>query len=539
MAFEAALRLAAEDRPLKGVSFSDVHFDKGLVIPSDDQAVETRLSTRPHEKLPDWYHYTFSEQGKRYEALYNALRTRACRPLNIQSFYDKLQSIGTEYGPTFRNLEEAAAVPGEHSGVGTITIPDTKTVMPHNFEYPHLIHPATLDAIFHLIFVSIGEGNELAETAIPTSLDGIYISTDLPQGAGAKYTGFGRAEPLSRRDSLGTIVVSDRDWTAGPKIIVEGMTVTEVSAGIRDNAPFDVRTAYSCFTADVISKYCFEDPSGFVAQSEWEPNYRDVLKAIEAPVHIFRVFPFLKALTDIAPLFAKWASSGVREMLIESNERMPARIRNARQGHETGVTKAHGSIFTAVLDAPLPDAEKADWSELHDADALNIPWVALEKLAYLRAVNSEGLRLSYGVSQRLAQIASKETLLYRGEHNGRDIEYSIPVGTPMGMSNAINHHNEEAFPDSHAFMPERSLGVDEAQRRRMEACLTSFSKGSRQCLGINLAYCNLYRALFALALRVFPRMRLYETTVDDVRYDLDLFAPMPRKGSNGVRAIIS
>lgn len=42
----------------------------------------------------------------------------------------------------------------------------------------------------------------------------------------------------------------------------------------------------------------------------------------------------------------------------------------------------------------------------------------------------------------------------------------------------------------------------------------------------------------ALTLRVFPRMELYETTADDVRYDHDLMIPMPRKGSKGIRAVI-
>ncbi|PLB39701.1 type I polyketide synthase [Aspergillus candidus] len=257
MAFEAAQRLASPDRALAGVEFCDVHFDKGLVIPSGDQAVETLLATRPHEKLSDWYHYTVysvnedsswtkhswstfslhydgvvsSEQCQRYHRTYKALRSRAAIPLDIPSFYDQLQSIGTEYGPTFRNMVEAAAVPGERSGVGTIAIPNTRAVIPHEFEYPHLIHPATLDAIFHLIFVAMSQGQPLAESAIPTKVDRLFISTDLPTGAGAVYTGYSHTESLSGRDTQGTIVVSDESWPSGPKIIVERMTVTEVSSG--------------------------------------------------------------------------------------------------------------------------------------------------------------------------------------------------------------------------------------------------------------------------------------------------------------------
>lgn len=55
----------------------------------------------------------------------------------------------------------------------------------------------------------------------------------------------------------------------------------------------------------------------------------------------------------------------------------------------------------------------------------------------------------------------------------------------------------------------------------------------------SLALCELHIALAALALRVLPRMRLFETTQDDVVYDHDMFIPMPKPSSNGVRVTIS
>lgn len=53
-----------------------------------------------------------------------------------------------------------------------------------------------------------------------------------------------------------------------------------------------------------------------------------------------------------------------------------------------------------------------------------------------------------------------------------------------------------------------------------------------------LAYCELHLCLAALALRVLPRMRLYETTELDVRYDHDLFVPLTRGDSKGVRVLV-
>lgn len=140
------------------------------------------------------------------------------------------------------------------------------------------------------------------------------------------------------------------------------------------------------------------------------------------------------------------------------------------------------SVVTVYL-LKQPETLARLTKELQDADGLNLSWFSLEKLPYLTAVVTEALRLSYGVSGRLPRVAPTENLLYQGKFRGREIEYVIPPGTPMGMSNAINHHNEDIFPDSHEFKPERWLNIDEAQRFRMENSLTSFSKGSRQCIG--------------------------------------------------------
>lgn len=54
----------------------------------------------------------------------------------------------------------------------------------------------------------------------------------------------------------------------------------------------------------------------------------------------------------------------------------------------------------------------------------------------------------------------------------------------------------------------------------------------------SLAYCEIYLATAALTLRVFPQMRLFETTVDDIKYDHDLVVAQAKKGSKGVRVVM-
>jgi hypothetical protein len=54
----------------------------------------------------------------------------------------------------------------------------------------------------------------------------------------------------------------------------------------------------------------------------------------------------------------------------------------------------------------------------------------------------------------------------------------------------------------------------------------------------SLALCELHLVLSALALRVLPEMKLYDTTEEDVLYDHDMFVPMAKAGSQGVQVTI-
>jgi hypothetical protein len=71
--------------------------------------------------------------------------------------------------------------------------------------------------------------------------------------------------------------------------------------------------------------------------------------------------------------------------------------------------------------------------ELKGTDPSNLSWAALEKLPYLSAVVTEGLRLSYGVSARTPRVPQEEHLVYRGEVKGKGkVEYVIPKGSAIG-----------------------------------------------------------------------------------------------------------
>ena len=77
---------------------------------------------------------------------------------------------------------------------------------------------------------------------------------------------------------------------------------------------------------------------------------------------------------------------------------------------------------------------------------------------------------------------------------------------------------------------------EESQRLHKEH-FAAFSRGARRCIGMHLAYAELYLALA----RIFRRfdMQLYETSRRDVDAVLDFFVPKPVEGGNGVRVLVT
>lgn len=92
----------------------------------------------------------------------------------------------------------------------------------------------------------------------------------------------------------------------------------------------------------------------------------------------------------------------------------------------------------------------------------------------------------------------------------------LPKDTVVGMQNWIHHRNPVVFPNPDQFEPERWLQSTQA----MEASLTPFSIGRRNCIGQNLAWEELYLAVSAivragLKLRLGSEMEDWEMEIED------------------------
>lgn len=99
--------------------------------------------------------------------------------------------------------------------------------------------------------------------------------------------------------------------------------------------------------------------------------------------------------------------------------------------------------------------------------------------------------------------------------------------------------NSELFPDPSAFLPERWL--DETGQKRVrdrERYLMHFSRGTRGCVGLNLAMAELFICLATLILELGEDIELYKTDLRDVQPVYDNFAPRAFEGTQGIRVVV-
>jgi len=143
-------------------------------------------------------------------------------------------------------------------------------------------------------------------------------------------------------------------------------------------------------------------------------------------------------------------------------------------------------------------------------------------------VVNEGLRITNAAVTRLPRISPKEELRF---HN-----WVIPAGIPVSMTAYDIHMNPSIYPSPNTFNPSRWVET-KSEKHRLDKYLVPFTKGSRACVGINLAYAELYLTIAI----VFRRcdFELFETNKDDVDVARDCFVSQPKKGSKGVRVRVT
>ncbi|KAI1873310.1 uncharacterized protein JN550_003563 [Neoarthrinium moseri] len=317
--------------------------------------------------------------------------------------------------------------------------------------------------------------------------------------------------------------------------------------------------AFAAMTADIITKRFFGYHYDYLSSPDLVFDVREAFKGVSEIFHFTRFVPwvikYLKKLPIpiirlILPpvadllLLQEDIKKNIKKMLVNKDEnpgssksvmiealgdpRIPAEERSLKRlvdegqviifaGTETSSRALATGMFYLLDNKSIIDKVRAELAQLAHIPDEKLTMPQLEPLPYLTGVVKESIRLSYGPITRLPRVFTHETLQYK--------DYAIPPGTPVSQSTYFVHTNPKIFEDPFTFNPDRWVEAAK-QGFPLERYLTSFTKGSRQCLGIGLAHAELYLTL-ARVLRNFD-MDLINTTVEDVQVHNVLIIGQPK-----------
>ncbi|KAI1380866.1 cytochrome P450 [Hypoxylon crocopeplum] len=210
-------------------------------------------------------------------------------------------------------------------------------------------------------------------------------------------------------------------------------------------------------------------------------------------------------------------------------------------GSETTASTLAAIMYHLLADRHLFTRLRAELETVMP-DRYELPMASrLDGLPLLNAIIQEAVRLYPGATHRQDRTCPDEDLVYEAP-NGQT--YVIPAGSAVGMAAPILNRNPELYDQPDEFRPERYLENPKLLKYQM-----SFSKGTRQCIGINLAYQELQTFTAGIVRRYDfydptkkvqdgPTLELYQTSRDDVAVHADCITTAPYEGSLGLRVLI-
>ncbi|KAM5485587.1 hypothetical protein McanCB56680_001888 [Microsporum canis] len=336
--------------------------------------------------------------------------------------------------------------------------------------------------------------------------------------------------------------------------------------------------AFSAFSGDIIGKICLDsgdESKTFLSHPTFNPEWYDTIHTIVRSIPLFTAFPWIVQVVSFIPesilLRAFPRGQMFNNFKDVAKQHIYRALRDTEESKKTGKKDTHhASLFHYIATSDMPESERSPERLAKEAQVLlgggtastartigftafyimsvpeirsrledelrdvmadwpqRIPsWAELEKLPFLQALIKESLRLSYGVMHRLPRISPDVPIQYK--------QYSIPPGVPVGMSAYFMHSDANAFPEPDKYIPDRWLGKITPEMHRS---YVPFTRGSRNCLGMNLAMSEMSLILAVLFRPHGPKFELFETDESDVKQAHDFLIPLPKIDTKGVRAII-
>ncbi|KAK7912261.1 cytochrome P450 [Apiospora marii] len=328
------------------------------------------------------------------------------------------------------------------------------------------------------------------------------------------------------------------------------------------NVSVTLNDMFASYIADVTAKYAFDRNFKYLDEPSFNSPFLNSIRALKGIAHPCTQFPWLARVAGAIPAAVTRALQPSMISVLEFQEDMRDLVREAQQEFHKK-TLADRTIIHGILNSKLPQEElgmeilKDHAVSLIGAGIASTQWSLTVAcfhiisdpavLAKLRqeldaAIPNPDEIPSYDkVLQRLPYLtacvqeghASKRNAIQYGQ-------YILPPGTHISLDTWHMHHNPVLYPSSFSFVPDRWLGDRAApapyDSQPLKHYMVSFGKGTRHCIGMNLAYAEITIGLASLFRRF--DWELYDTNYEDVRIVRDLVLPDVRIESKGVRVLV-
>lgn len=191
-------------QPFDGVTLRDVNIKTALVIPDNNDGVETILRLQTATDSSDWHCFAA-------ESCANGVWTVHCegkisavhKPITLgeppvddsaltqrvsgKRWYNAFDRVGFYYGKTFQQLQSVRTDRSLHHATGDVTVLESSGTMQGESRY--FVHPSTVDACLQLIIISIhaGKHKEMPWGVVPTHIEEVSL---FPAGQVTAATGY-------------------------------------------------------------------------------------------------------------------------------------------------------------------------------------------------------------------------------------------------------------------------------------------------------------------------------------------------------------
>ncbi|KAG9194222.1 hypothetical protein G6011_04257 [Alternaria panax] len=304
---------------------------------------------------------------------------------------------------------------------------------------------------------------------------------------------------------------------------------------------------FGSLAVDVISHYAYGESFGDLDKPGFPCELEQDVKGVLMTQHVRKFFPCINAFMVRLPAWLVVRISPSIASYVDFEDRITRYSKSAlkESQEEEGSIKPR-TLFDALVSSKVPAPEKT-LQRLKDESTtilfagvdttaqiltctmcylitypdvlaklraelqpyVNATWTQFEALPYLTAVINESLRYECSFTNRFPR-SLVESLAYK--------DMLIPAGTTIGAMPYLLNSHPDIFPDPYVFRPERWIEA-KARGEHLDKYLITFTKGSRACLGINLAYAELYLTVAAMVQNF--NLELVDSSIENITPDRD------------------